>query len=284
MKTIPDMRARGACRSVPPLLAGALVLLALCPTTPRAVGAPPDPAYRLAWADEFNGTKLDAAAWDYRTDRKHWSAQRPENVSVHDGCLWLTLKKEDAGGMHYTGGGVISKRRFKYGYYEARFKVPPTKGWHTSFWLMASDGSGGTNPRDSVEELDICENDSVKLRGYSATTHRWLPSHRVVTSKWIKTPDLAAHFHVWGCEFTPEKITYYFDGKPVETSATAELGQPSAQNIWLTAIASWLGPTDAVDASRLPVHACYDYVRFYQRDDVAGGAPRASRPGPFAAR
>jgi beta-glucanase (GH16 family) len=46
------------------------------------------------------------------------------------------LKKEDRGKLHYTAGGVISKKTFKYGYYEARFRVPPGAGWHTSFWMM----------------------------------------------------------------------------------------------------------------------------------------------------
>ncbi|WP_395089671.1 GDSL-type esterase/lipase family protein [Armatimonas sp.] len=39
----------------------------------------------------------------YRTDSKHWSTQKPENVTVKDGFLWLELKKEDAGDKHYTG-------------------------------------------------------------------------------------------------------------------------------------------------------------------------------------
>jgi beta-glucanase (GH16 family) len=50
--------------------------------------------------------------------------------------LRIALKKEDRGKLHYTAGGVISKKTFKYGYYEARFRVPPGAGWHTSFWMM----------------------------------------------------------------------------------------------------------------------------------------------------
>ena len=36
-------------------------------------------------------------------------------------------------------------------------------------------------------------------------------------------------------------------------------------SIWLTTIASPLGKTDAVDESRLPVHAVFDYVRYYAK-------------------
>jgi hypothetical protein len=45
-----------------------------------AHAAPPDSSYQLQWADEFNGSRLDPAAWDYRTDSKHWSTQLPANV------------------------------------------------------------------------------------------------------------------------------------------------------------------------------------------------------------
>src|SRR4051812_7064185 len=90
-------------------------LLALAVMIARA--APPDPSYTLAWSDEFDRS-LDLAQWDFRTDSKHWSTQLPANVSVHDGVLWLALRKEKAGDKEFTGAGVISKRAFHYGYYE----------------------------------------------------------------------------------------------------------------------------------------------------------------------
>ena len=100
------------------------------------VHAAPPAGYRLAWQDEFDGTVLDAAKWDYRTDSKHWSTQLPANVTLSSGTLRLNLKKENAGGMAYTGAGVISKTARRYGYYEARMQTPPGAGWHSSFWMM----------------------------------------------------------------------------------------------------------------------------------------------------
>ncbi len=103
--------------------------------------------YQLAFSDEFNGTALDTGKWDYRTDSKMLSTQVPGNVGVSDGLLHLHLRKESAGGKAHTGGGVISRQLFRYGYYEARFRVPAGAGWHTSFWLQKHDGSGGTGTR-----------------------------------------------------------------------------------------------------------------------------------------
>src|SRR5271170_861274 len=100
-----------------------------CGAQTDSVPKAPLPGYKLAWSDEFNNGKLDTNKWDFRTDSKMGSTQLPGNVSVADGKLLLAVKKEDVGGMHYTGAGIISKQTFKYGYYESRFKVPPGAGW-----------------------------------------------------------------------------------------------------------------------------------------------------------
>ena len=232
--------------------------------TNQAVTLPP-PGYTLVWSDEFNDGTLDTNKWCFRTDSKHWSTQLPANVSVHDGEIFLSVKKEDAGGKHYTGAGVISKLTFKYGYYESRFKVPPGAGWHTSFWMMKHDGKGGTGPTASAQELDVCENDSVNLARYGVNVHKWNPQpHVSMGGKGVTTPDLSADFHTFGCEFTPETVKYYFEGKLVQTVAVTNFAH-SDQHIWLTTIASQLGKTKAVDDTKLPAAAVYDYVRFYEK-------------------
>ena len=87
----------------------------------------------LAWHDEFDGDSLNQAAWNIRTGVRFASMNAAANVSVSDGLLRLAVRKEKAGDAEYTAGGVISKREFKYGYYEARYRVPRGAGWHTSF-------------------------------------------------------------------------------------------------------------------------------------------------------
>lgn len=225
----------------------------------------PPPGYKLVWSDEFNDGKLDTNKWGFRTDSKMWSTQKPENVSVRDGKLFLDAKKEDAGDKHYTGAGVISKQVFKYGYYESRFKVPPGAGWHTSFWMQKHDGAGGTDPQAAAQELDVCENDSLHQNYYGVNVHKWNPQpHVMMGYKAVKTPCLSSDFHVFGCEFTPATVKYYFDAKLVQTVAVTNFAHGD-QNIWLTTIASPLGHTKAVDDTKLPAAAEYDYVRFYEK-------------------
>lgn len=228
--------------------------------------------YALHWSDEFDGDTLDLTKWNYRTDSKHWSTQKPANISVADGAMKIHVKKESAGGMAFTGGGVISKPAFRYGYYEARLKVPPGAGWHTSFWMMFHDGTGGTGPWAANQELDVIENDSNRLNTYGVNIHKWKGEHIYFGGKDIQTPDLSADFHVFGCEFTPTTVRYFFDGKLVQevdvTKAVRKDGSSAEfahgdQHIWLTSIASHLGGTKAVDEAQLPSVAEFDYVRFY---------------------
>lgn len=241
-----------------PIRAMATGLLLAC-TLPAA----PPAGYRLAWADEFDGARTDTTKWNYRTDSKHWSTQMPGNVSVSGGNLVLSLKKEAAGGKEYSGAGVISKAAFRFGYYESRFRIDAGKGWHSSFWMMGHDGSGGTGTTATELELDVIENDSIDLTSYGVNLHKWQGKHESYGHKKVTTGSLA-EYHVFGCEYTPETVKYFLDGQLVQTVDVKALPHGDL-HIWLTSIASHLGKTDAVDDSRLPGRVHYDYVRFYER-------------------
>ncbi len=227
--------------------------------------------YRLVWSDEFDGGALNSAEWHYRTDSNWSSTQQAQNVTVQDGKLRIALKQEKARGKNYTGGGVISKRNFVYGYYEARFKVPATLGWHTSFWMSAYDDQ---NPNKvggiGLHEMDVCEHDSWKLDSY--TRALWMRKPKVEGKaprlpgwKRIPTPDLTKDFNVWGCEFTPTNVRYFFNGEEIQNWDISDY-QTGEQRIWLTSIAANLGKKtgDPVD-HELPAFAEFDYVRFYEK-------------------
>ncbi len=225
--------------------------------------APPSPGkWQLAFADEFEGQSLDPAKWTYRTGTRFWSNQLPANVSVSGGLLHIALRKEPSGGLQYTAGGVISKQEFRYGYYEARLKMPRGKGWHTSFWMMRN----GASPGDSrYQEIDVIEHDSIAPTDYSTNFHLYKP-HVSFGYKGINSPDLSADFHVYGADFNARTVRFYLDGVLVNEVDIASVPH-SDQQIWLTSIAAPLHKTDAVDDAQLPAEALFDYVRYYRRLD-----------------
>ena len=221
------------------------------------------PGYAYVWGDEFDGTQLDETRWNTRTGVRYLSTHRKENVAVKDGHLVLTGLKDGAGKVPYTCGGVISKRLFRYGYYEARFKVPAGAGWHTSFWVMRNFAKAADGPN---LEIDICENESSRPNSYGVNTHQWIPGpHKGAGHKVVKTPTLAEDFHVWGCEFTADEIRFFFEGQVVQ-QLDAKQSQHGDMHVWLTMIAApSLGGVKAVDDTRLPATALYDYVRVFAR-------------------
>jgi len=216
--------------------------------------------YLLAWSDEFNTNSINTNKWSFRTGPRLWSVQQPQNNIVSNGFYCCLLKKETVGTNNYTAGGLISTRLFRYGYYETRMKIPPGRGWHTSFWMMKNV----LNSNDTAQvELDALENDSITPTNYGINNHRWLPLPTYTFGGLsVATPSLAADFQVLGCEYTAATVKYFFDGVLEQTVASSNF-TPADVNLWLTSVAAPLGGTTNVDDAQLPAMAQYDYARFF---------------------
>ena len=247
--------------------------------------------YTLEWGDEFDGTALDTTKWAYRVDNKHRSIQRKENVSLSKGKLMFTLRQleEPLDGQLASGAGIVSKKRFKYGYYEVRAKLGTGEdtdndgfvddGWHHSFWAMAAvvDASevSTTYPAVRRTEIDGFENATDHTNKAESSPHVFT-QHVIVWDEngkeWGRLPkppnDITKikafntnEWHTYGFKWTPENIEYYVDGKrtkvsdyPVERFVHDEI------NVWITAISAQWCKAGAQDS-----RAEYDYFRFYSK-------------------
>jgi beta-glucanase (GH16 family) len=257
----------------------------------KEVTALPPAGYQLVFSDEFDGASVDTNRWGFRLDSKMLSTQQPENVSVTNGNLEIALRKESMRGKPYTGGGVISRQTFVYGYYEARFKTPPAEGWHTAFWSMRKNFPDQPPGPSALLELDFCEQDGGDPHYYSfgiinqSRYHQLKNRQSWNAGRWVieDAPDTSAGFHVWSCEFTPEKTRFFFDGKL--TKEVSSSGFPhDAMSVWFSAIASTLKGDRWVDESRLPNAVLCDYIRVYQhpkyREAEAAVRAEVLRPRP----
>ena len=246
------------------VILAALTLTAAVLPAGQAAADPPTSGYTLVFSDEFNGTAVDTSVWNYRTDVKAGSAQRPGNVTVGGGLMTINLKAESPQylGKDWSGGGLVSKRALRYGYYETRAKMPVAGGWHTSFWLQAGNGST-TFPAEQRTEIDILEQDSVNQR----TVH-----HGVITWKGsgVRGPYAPGttydsgldvkQWHTYGAEWTETAVRFYVDGQLRHTVPyTPDQWTHDYLNIWLTSIAY---PQTAYGEGV----AQFDYVRYWQKD------------------
>ena len=261
------------------LPAGLLLWLVASPVlaAQALTGTYPPPGYTLKWYDGFEGASLDQSKWIYRTDVKADSSQRPENVSIEKGSLVIHLKKENHCGKNYTGGGIISKERFHYGYYEARAKMHGGAGWHQSVWAMKATDGSTTYPPSMRTEIDGMEFDSDNRAQGHMGLIKWIGPGQsrtlTCTSGVYRGPlgfDAAAEFHTYGFEWTEKNIRYYLDG-----SLRCVLDYPPSDgehdliNFWLTAIgySRVNGQKLEIDDAKLPGSMIVDHAAFYEKSN-----------------
>ena len=247
------------------LASSTLLAAALVAAQPRAGGAP-TPGYELLFADEFDGDRVNERDWNFRTGPRTGTGidglNLARNVRVADGHLIVVAKHETVDGKQAnTGGGLISKHRFGYGYYECRSQpFMAGRGVHTAFWQR---GMGGPE-NNSIFEIDSHEIDStqkmacnnlyvdVSTKGYMelAWPHRAQVPLQLPPDRWW----------IDAYEYSPDGVIFYDHGKVVACADFPDL--VAQQNVWLTA----LNGVGKVDADKFPGESRFDYFRFYARD------------------
>ncbi len=246
-----------------------IAVLAVCAVIGVAAPAQADPGgggWTLVFEDNFTGTAVDTGKWNYRTDVKAYSAQRPGNVSVSGGAMNIHLRQESFAGKSFTGGGLVSKQTLRYGYYETRAKINNGAGWHTAFWLQAGNGTT-TFPPEQRTEIDGFEIDSIeptKLR-HNVITWRGSGSSGpfYATSGIYDIGMDLRQWHTYGLDWSETSVKYYVDGVLKATQSYA----PGAwthdyTSIWLTSIGYGTSP----DPAFLPSSVQFDYIRYWQKD------------------
>ena len=132
------------------LLSAILLSLAIaCTTSAGATPLQPDSLlpggpspWKLAWNDEFDypAAKLDERWISQNSGSTHILCSRwRENAVVLGGTLKLINRKEKRGGNDWTSGNVWTREKFKYGYFECRYRYAAAEGTNNSFWLMTTD-------------------------------------------------------------------------------------------------------------------------------------------------
>lgn len=218
-------------------------------------------AWACTLADGLDGTDLDSTYWSAFTTRltgtgagsTECRVDSPNNISVHDGSLHLTARKEPApficvlpytsgvGGGYptqYTTGAVTTARKFNqtYGRFEIRAALPdvsgaphlcpaPPIGTGSCSWLGDEGGTPGLHsaiwlyyepdPRnsDSKAEIDIMERRSYQPDRAVPTVHYNGDSADPTITNWQCRIGNIWDFHTYAVEWNTETITFIYDGQ-----------------------------------------------------------------------
>ncbi len=242
-----------------------LLLFLLFLITSLPAQPPAGKGYVLIYDESFPGDTLNTNNWLYREGLRTGTGingyNRKENVYVKDGMMHIAAKYEMVDGVyHNTGGGIMSKKDFGYGYYECLSKpFMAGTGVHSAFWQRGSNVSGST-----IFEIDSYEIDSKSWLG--CNNLYYYPSTAAYTEwPWPHRANIPFAFNSSGWfldayERTPEGVIFYDNGQVVARAEWDELN--AGQMVWLTA----LNGVGTVDKTKLPGETLFKYFRFYAKD------------------
>jgi beta-glucanase (GH16 family) len=178
---------------------------------------------RLVMQDEFDKSGApDPNLWGFEIGRGQngWGnnelqfyTDRSKNVTVKDGMLVITAEKESFSGADYTSARLITKGKFEqaYGRFEARMKLPWGQGMWPAFWMLGADID--KTPWPAAGEIDIMEFRGQNPSTLIGTVHGpgYSAGQSISKSYTLKNGRFDTDFHIFGVEWGPKYINFYFD-------------------------------------------------------------------------
>ena len=243
--------------------------------------------WKLVFSDEFNDNKVDTTKWTVEKNQKKrvdiMLYSDDNQVEEKDGKVHIYYRKSNLNDTTYMAGRFNSHKKYAptYGFIESRIHLVKPNGYQMAFWMMP-EGKGmanATTPDGTANdgaEIDIVEGN--KLNAFSSGLH-WdgyaKPAHKA-NGALNKMPDLyETEYHVFGFEWTPTYLKFYFDGKLVREMTDPKLIPKVAHFLYFSG--SCFGKSDWVDGDvrknefiqKGGVEKAYvDYVRVYQTNEM----------------
>ena len=248
------------------------------------------------FAEEFDQPTLDLKTWNVYTDnywdkRTHFSK---DNAYIKDGKLVLHYEKKTGfqndnpddkktvGQTDFACGfaDTYTKWTQKYGYFEARVKLPKAPGLWPAFWMMPDRGPEAgpeqwkrANTGKGGMEFDILE----FLSGWGPNRYNlafhwdgYGKEHKSAGSPFNYVLPDKDGFITAGCYWIPGFAAYYAQGKEVLRWESPRVCNVPCYVMFNMVSGGW--DNEPLDPAKLPDDFIIDYVRVWQRKDLASPA------------
>ncbi len=183
-----------------------------------------------------------------------------ENKLISYESGWLESK------MYYDPYCSWQHNGFAYGMFEARIKLPAGYIW-PAFWLTDH----------CVTEIDIVEaGDFPQADYYKYSTNNVIywpgcgnPNPKKSCQQiWNYGIDLSADFHTYTCVWTPNEVSFFFDGKLMRTVSTNAVKTVQCPASIILGSGAFIKANPILENQRVPIGSEYnmlvDYVRVYK--------------------
>lgn len=264
------------------------------PTLPDWLGRrPPVPGnWTKSFEDNFDGTTLDLTRWTLpdKDEASIWDAagiNSARNAGVTNGYLYLKCEKPahmDVADPRlrsrpYLSTVVTTFDKFaqKYGYFEARMKLPTAMGMWPAFWMMPDRGKGNgsywgrQDTKNGGMEIDIMEH-LVRFGPfrYNIAMHwdGYQKDHKSVGTERIYCQPDKDGFITSGLLWEPGKLTFYANGHVVGVWQNERIATVPGYLMFTLPTGGW-GTFGIVDDAKLPDYFLVDYVRVWQKAEWA---------------
>ena len=239
-------------------------------------------------AEEFDGDKLDEGLWspyssNFWDKRTHFTR---ENILFRDGCAVLRYEKKrgpknddpSLGETDYACGILSSFGKWtqRYGYFEARMKLPTKPGLWPAFWTMPDRGPDTpgepwrrNDTHNGGMEFDIMEyltawgpcrfNVACHWDGYGK-------DHRAIGTSGVYLPADAEGFITVGMLWLPGLWAIYGNGAELARWESARVSDVPAHVFFYMVSGGWAN--EPLDDDELPDEFQIDWFRVWQRTDL----------------
>jgi hypothetical protein len=169
----------------------------------------------LKWSDEFD-REVD---WQNEWMDEPWQEkeQNRDLILVRNGIAHIRAEMTNDKKRPRVGR-MFSRKRFGYGYFEARLRMTRHPGWWAGFWLYDEGRSmvnGGGYEIDIMEDYTTRNGENILASNLHTVVAESLKSFGYV----FPLPGLLDDFYTIGCKWTPFEVSVYLNGKLVKSSS-----------------------------------------------------------------